>query len=197
MQNLNIFKICLITLILLTGSFHLLAQKGNSHFSFGAEFGPAINWQRSGFPFQVGVPVKAYLGTGKKGQLMLRSGLHHFPNLSKKMDLDIESLTRTAIPLAFGYRHNTGDWYVEGSFGLAYDAIITTYKDPLIGREEDITLELQQGIEFGKRFSRFDIGMSIYNQGSAPFNILFVGFKIMYRLGGKKKAKENWWENED
>lgn len=187
----------ILLFLLLAFSTNVLAQRGNNHISVGVEAGPAINWQRSGFPFQLGVPVKAYLGTGNKGQLMLRSGWHHFPNLSRQIDIDIESLTRTAVPFAFGYRHNYGDWYLEGSLGLAYDAIITTYKDPFIGREGDITLELHQGIEFGKRFSRYDIGMSIYNQGNAPFNILFVGFKSMYRIGGKKMEKENWWEYED
>jgi hypothetical protein len=185
-----------ITVIMLRGN-EVYAQKGNNNISLGLEVGPTINWQRSGFPLQLGVPMKAYLGTGKKGQLMLRSGWHYFPNLSRQLDIDIESLTRTAVPLAFGYRHNAGNWYAEGSLGVAYDVILTSYKDPLLKLEEDISMEPHLAIEVGRSFTRYDLGIAVYNHGTAPFNILFIGLKSMYRIGGKKKTKENWWEDEN
>lgn len=188
---------CLILIFLGCTPIKTVAQKHNNHLSIGLDIGPTVNWQRSGFPMHFGTPIKGYVGIRKNGQLMVRSGFHYFPNLSNQIDFGIESLTRTAVPLVFGYRINSKDWYFEGGLGVAYDVILTTYKDPLIGREGDITMEVHQGIEFGKTFSKYEVGLAIYNQGSAPFNILFVGIKTMYRLGKKKKVKENWWEYED
>ncbi|MGY6742050.1 MAG: hypothetical protein ACXIUQ_04870 [Cecembia sp.] len=170
-------------IVFLAFALNTFAQKGNSHLSVGIEVGPTINWQSTGFPLQIAVPFKAYLGTGKHGQLMLRSGWHHFPSLARELDPDIQSLTRTAVPLAFGYRHNFNGWYLEGSFGVAYDIIITRYQDPFEEPEGDVSMEPHIALEIGKRFPKYDIGMAVYNHGNSPFNIVFIGLKSLYRIG--------------
>mgnify|MGYP000238485828 CR=1 FL=1 len=172
-----------VLLVLFIGfALNAFAQKGNTHFSLGVEAGPSLNWQSMGFPLQIAIPFKAYLGTGQRGQVILRSGWHHFPNLARDLDQDVESLTRTAVPLAFGYRHNFNSWYLEGSFGVAYDIIITRYKDPFEEPEGDISLEPHFSVEIGKSYPRLDMGLAFYNHGNAPFNIVFIGLKSLYRI---------------
>lgn len=160
----------------------VFAQKGNSHISIGIEVGPSLNWQAADFPIQIGIPFKAYLGTGKNGQMMLRTGWHHFPNLARQIDPDVESLTRTAVPVALGYRHNIKKWYIEGSFGVAYDVILIRYKDSLKEPEGLVSMEPHYGLELGRRYNNIDIGLAIYNHGNIPFNIVFLGFKSVYKI---------------
>ena len=177
-------NLSLKTLILLLFSMSHLAyaQKGNSHLSVGLELGPTLNWQSGDFPLQVGMPLKAYFGTGKRGQFLLRTGWHHFPNLSRQLDPDINSLTRTAVPLGFGYRHHFPKWYIEGSLGIAYDVILISYLDPLEEPEGFPSIEPHYSLEVGRSQGRFDLGVSFYNHGTAPFNMTFIGVKSLYRI---------------
>ncbi|WP_291788020.1 hypothetical protein [Cecembia sp.] len=73
----KIKNITVLLVLFLGFALNAFAQKGNSHLSLGVEAGPSLNWQSMGFPLQIAIPFKAYLGTGQRGKLMLRSGWHH------------------------------------------------------------------------------------------------------------------------
>lgn len=82
----------------------MMVQKANNHIAVGAEAGPILGNSFGGYRYQLGLPVKAYYGTGKQGQLMLRSGIHFLPVPKRDLHESLKRVNRIIIPLTLGYR---------------------------------------------------------------------------------------------
>ena len=161
----------------------LIAQQGNNHFAIGLEAGPSLGFGSEEFPYQLGIPVKVYLGTGQYGQWMFRTGGHLFPVSSQNLHESIRRAYRYIVPLALGYRRNLGDWYAEGSLGVGFNTFVQVPTDAQFQRQAWTSRDLNYGIEFGYQIERFDLGVSLNNNGPVPFNTLFVGLRGMYKIG--------------
>ncbi|MBT0811857.1 hypothetical protein KIH41_11270 [Litoribacter ruber] len=186
MKNLKIdwllkSSTALLFLFLLNGP--LLAQKGNSHIAIGLEAGPSLGFGSEDFPYQLGIPVKAYLGTGQHGQWMFRTGGHLFPVSSQNLHESIRRAYRYIVPIALGYRYNLENWYAEGSLGVGLNTFVQVPTDAQFQRQSWINRELNYGLELGCQMERFDLGVSLNNNGPIPHNTMFLGLKAMYKIG--------------
>jgi hypothetical protein len=165
----------------------LYAQRGNNQIAIGAEMGPVISNAFLNYEYQIGLPIKAYLGTGTHGQWMVRSGLHHLWIPSRDLLDPLQSSTAYVVPLAFGYRRNINNWYAEGSIGIAWERSVLDYGTHDFGTFSSVAYPLNFGIEVGYQVQKFDFGVSLQNnlirdRDDAIFTVL-VGFKTMYRIG--------------
>jgi hypothetical protein len=180
-MKITVFAFALF-LLQFTFANELFAQKGKNEIAIGAEIGPVID--DFTFSYQYGLPVKAYLGIGTSGQLMLRSGIHSFQvsNLFEAW----ESINMYMIPVALGYRQNLNKFYIEPSIGAArsmHTHVLANPRETYRSSEN----EIHYGLEFGYQINRIDLGASINNTGHPPVGSksdsqIFFGFKALYRL---------------
>ncbi|MCH7401187.1 hypothetical protein ACFOUP_01210 [Belliella kenyensis] len=159
-----------------------LYKNGLNYVSFGAEIGPTLNRFNSSYPVHFGLPVKVYLGRQKVGRFIIRTGYHHFPVPSDRLDASQKRAYNQIIPLAIGYRRNIRDWYIEGSLGAAINQSTSVYNDPAQENWVVSYREINYGLEIGRQIGDFDIGLVVYNTGPIPYHILFSGIKTSYRI---------------
>jgi hypothetical protein len=183
MQSKIILKPAICFLFLLSISNVLMAQKGNNHFAVGLETGPSLGFGSEEFPYQLGVPVKAYLGTGQHGQWMFRTGVHLFPVFSQNLHESVRRAYRHIVPLTLGYRRNLENWYAEGSLGVGLNTFVQVPTDAAFQRQSWTSREINYGLEFGYQLESFDLGVSLNNNGPIPHNTLFLGLRAMYKVG--------------
>lgn len=182
------FKI-LLFILLLSGvtCFDLFAQRGNNQIAIGAELGPVVTNAFRRYEYQMGVPVKAYFGTGKHGQWMIRSGVHHLWIPSQELFEPLQSMTAYVVPLAFGYRKNINNWYAEGSIGIAWERATNDYGSHDWGTTSSSQYPLNFGIEVGYQIQKFDFGVSLQNnltrERDETIFMVLVGFKTIYKVG--------------
>lgn len=165
----------------------LFAQRGNNQIAIGAEVGPVVSNAHLNYEYQIGLPIKAYLGTGTHGQWMVRSGFHHLWFPSQELLGPLLSSTAYVVPLAFGYRRTINNWYAEGSIGIAWERNTLDYGTHDFGTVSSVAYPLNFGIEAGYQIRKFDFGVSLQNnlirdRDDAVFTVL-VGFKTLYRIG--------------
>lgn len=155
---------------------------GSNYLSFGLEIGLTLNNSSLGYSMHYGLPVKVYFGNQKKGRFILRTGVHYFPVPFNKLEPSVNSINKTIIPLAGGYRQNIQDWYVEGSLGISASMSSVKFADPDLSPSKSSFREINYGLEVGRQLGNFDIGLAVYNTGPIPFNMVFAGFKGSYRI---------------
>jgi len=181
-------KILLFVLLISASTFtDLFAQRGNNQIAIGAELGPVVSNAFLNYEYQIGLPVKAYLGTGTHGQWMFRSGIHHLWFPSQNLLEPLQGQTAYVVPLAFGYRRNINNWYAEGSIGIAWERNTLDYGTHDFGSVSTVAYPLNFGIEAGYQIRKFDFGVSLQNNlmssnDETNFTVL-VGFKAMYKIG--------------
>jgi hypothetical protein len=159
-----------------------LNSKGFNYVSFGLGLGPTLNYYSSEYPVHYGLPVKVYLGRKKKGRFIIRTGIHYFPLPTKELFPGMRSIRTTIIPLAFGYRKNIKNWYVEGSLGAALNSYSQKFNDQINSDYRINLIEINYGLEVGRQIGDFDLGLAVYNTGPIPFNMLYAGIKGSYRI---------------
>jgi hypothetical protein len=179
------FKLFLSAFILILTflSPEAMAQTGNNHIAVGLEAGPSLGFGSEDFPYQLGIPVKAYLATGQHGQWMFRTGGHLFPVSSQNLHESVRRAYQYIVPLALGYRYNLDRWYAEGSLGLGLNTFVQVPTDAQFQRQAWTQRELNYGLELGYQMERFDLGVSLNNNGPIPHNIMFLGLRGMYKIG--------------
>ncbi|HSJ67211.1 MAG TPA: hypothetical protein VK921_06040 [Anditalea sp.] len=179
----------LFFIFLLTGlsCFDLFAQRGNDQIVIGGELGPVISDRFHGYKYHIGIPVKAYFGTRKHGQLMFRTGVHHLWVPQNRLFEPTKSVNAYLVPLALGYRRNFNNWYVEGSVGTAWERSFSNTGNPFVGTVSFDDYHLNYGFEFGRQLGDFDIGLSIQNNTIIGHHGLIhtgmIGLKTMYKIG--------------
>jgi len=165
----------------------LFAQRGNNQIAIGAEVGPVLTDRYHGYQFGVGLPIKAYLGTGNHGQLMFRSGIHYLWVPSRDLFEPTQSVEAYLVPFALGYRRNFNNWYAEGSAGMAWEKSITDTGNSNVGTVTFSEYPLNYGIEVGYQLQKFDLGLSVQNNTinhhHGLMHTVLVGFKTMYKIG--------------
>jgi len=184
------FSLKILALILLFSGLtfsDIFAQRGNNHIAIGAEWGPVVTNYWNGYKTQVGLPIKAYYGTGNNGQWMIRSGVHNMRIPSGDLVQPDQRVTGYTVPLAFGYRQNIKNWYLEGSFGMAWERQILDFGSPDLGVDTSTRYPINFGAEVGYQINNFDLGLSLQNnlirdRDETEFMVL-VGLKAMYRFG--------------
>jgi hypothetical protein len=164
------------------GKKNPMANNGLNYISLGLEIGPTLNQYSSSTPVHFGLPLKVYLGRQKKGRFIIRTGLHYFPVPERDLLPNLKSVQYLIIPLDIGYRRNIQDWYIEGSLGAASTRFRRVYTDTALSPTRINYREINYGIEVGRQIGDLDVGITVYNTGPIPLNILYAGIKTSYRL---------------
>ncbi len=185
LQSKNIFRVTILSVVMLFACFGAFAQKGNNQVGIGLDLGLPMGDFGDGSKLGIGGTAKGMYGVGTAGQVELTLGYISF---GAKESSSAASASTSIIPIFAGYRHHFNGLYVEPQLGVS-----------MIKTKVDIDMEgmgsfsgsastsaFGFAVGAGYLFNDFDISARYQSASKNGGSFGFIGLRVGYNfsLGG-------------